>query len=150
MSNEENSDKENSDEENLKNTNTFHIKMINKYYPKHKERLRKKIWERYQNFIEEQKEKRCQYYQKRKQKLPEFRRNYYLTHKGNYWATLKILGWLNLFHGLLLEMWKNFWTFYGFKYIIFFWLAWVYSISYYWYQAKCAIKFRKVRQMMKS
>ena len=58
MSNEENSDKENSDEENLKNTNTFHIKMINKYYSKHKERLRKKIWERYQNFIEKQKRKK--------------------------------------------------------------------------------------------
>ena len=59
--------------------------MINKYYQKHKERLRKKALERYknlfevekipktkktqgkyQNFTEEEKRKRCQYYQERK------------------------------------------------------------------------------------
>ena len=70
--------------------------MVNTYYQKYKERLRKeaheryqnltqeekdkrqkKAWERYQNFTEEEKK----YYQERKQKLPEYRRNYYLTHK---------------------------------------------------------------------
>ena len=55
--------------------------MVNKYYEKHKERLIKTTRERYQNFTEEEKEKRHQYYQKHKQKLPEYRRNYYLTHK---------------------------------------------------------------------
>ena len=77
--------------------------MINKYYEKHKEKLRKdareryqnlskeekdkrrkKARERYQNFIEEEKEKRGQYYQERKQKLPKYRRNYYLTQKSNF------------------------------------------------------------------
>ena len=66
---------------------------------KHKERLRKKPHEKHQNFFdeekykrqkrskkdqkftEEEKEKRCQYYQKLKQKLPEYRLNYYLTHE---------------------------------------------------------------------
>ena len=60
--------------------------MLNKYYQKHKDRPRKeasckKQFERYQNFIEEEKEKKCQYYQERKQKLPKYRRNYYLAHK---------------------------------------------------------------------
>ena len=74
--------------------------MVNKYYQKHKERLqkeaherfqslsedakdirRKKSREKYQNFTEEEKEKKYQYYQEPKQKLPEYRRNYYLTHK---------------------------------------------------------------------
>ena len=75
--------------------------MVNKYYQKHKQRprkearkryqnlskeekdkRRKKTRERYQNFTEEEKGRRCrQYYQERKQKLPEYRRNYYLTHK---------------------------------------------------------------------
>ena len=31
--------------------------MVNKYYQKHKERLRKKARERYQNFTEEEREK---------------------------------------------------------------------------------------------
>ena len=79
----------------------LYIKMTSKYYQKHKERLqkeareryqnlyeeekdkrRKKSRERYQNFTEEEKEKKmCQYYQERKQKLPEYRRSYYLTQK---------------------------------------------------------------------
>ena len=37
--------------------------------------------ERYQNFTGEAKEKRNQYYQEGKQKVPEYRRNYYLAHK---------------------------------------------------------------------
>ena len=74
--------------------------MTNEYYQKHKERLRrgareryhnlsdkekdnrrKKAQEIYQSFTEEEKEKRHQYYQECKQKLPEYGRNYYLTHK---------------------------------------------------------------------
>ena len=72
--------------------------MVNKYYQKHKERLQKEARERYQNLSEEEKtkgkknlkryqnfteekEKRHQYYQEHKQKLPEYGRNYYLTHK---------------------------------------------------------------------
>ena len=54
--------------------------MVNKYYQKHKESLQKEACERYQNLSEEEK-KRCQYYQEHKQKLPEYRRNYYLTNK---------------------------------------------------------------------
>ena len=55
--------------------------MVNKYYLKHKERLRKEARERYQNLSEEEKEKRHQYYQERKKKLSDYRRNYYLAHK---------------------------------------------------------------------
>ena len=77
-----------------------YIKMVNKYSQIHKERLRKEACERYQNlseeekdkrwkkareryqiFTEEEKEKKRQYHQECKQKLPEYRRNYYLTHK---------------------------------------------------------------------
>ena len=50
--------------------------MVNKY--------QNEAREKYQNFTEEEKEKRCQYYQERNQKLPEYRRNYYLTHKNTY------------------------------------------------------------------
>ena len=35
--------------------------MVNKYYQKHKERLRKNAHERYQNFSEEGKDKRDRY-----------------------------------------------------------------------------------------
>ena len=42
--------------------------MVNTYYQKYKERLRKEAHERYQNFTEEEKK----YYQERKQKLPEY------------------------------------------------------------------------------
>ena len=41
----------------------------------------KKAQERYQNFTEEEKENRHQYYLERKKKLPDYRRNYYLTYK---------------------------------------------------------------------
>ena len=54
--------------------------MVKNYYQKHKERL-KEASQRCQNFTEEEKGKKHQYYQQRKQKLPEYRRNYYLTHK---------------------------------------------------------------------
>ena len=36
--------------------------MVNKYYQKHKERLQKEARERYQNFTDEEKEKKRQYY----------------------------------------------------------------------------------------
>ena len=67
--------------------------MSNKYYEKYKARLQKEAWKkiwksfwrrkrqkakkvrvRYQNFTEEEKRKICQYYQERKQMLPEYRR----------------------------------------------------------------------------
>ena len=68
--------------------------MANKYYQKHKERLRKEARERYQNLSEEGKtkyekemlkfyrrrKKRRHYYQEHEQKLPGSRRNYYLTY----------------------------------------------------------------------
>ena len=76
--------------------------MVNTYFQKHEERLRKeareryqnlseeekheirkKVRERYQNFTEEEKEKRYQYYLERKKKLPVYRRNDYST-LGNY------------------------------------------------------------------
>ena len=44
--------------------------MVNKYYQKHKEKLRKESRERYQNLSEEDKEKKIEYI-----------RNYYLAHK---------------------------------------------------------------------
>ena len=44
--------------------------MVNKYYQKHKEKLRKESRERYQNLSEEDKEKKI-----------EYMRNYYLAHK---------------------------------------------------------------------
>ena len=55
--------------------------MVNKYYQRHIERLQKEARERYQSFIEVENEKRRQYDQKRKQKLREYRKNYYLAHK---------------------------------------------------------------------
>ena len=42
---------------------------------------RKNARERYQNFTKKENQKRHQYYQERNQKLPEYRRNYYLTNK---------------------------------------------------------------------
>ena len=80
----------------------FSIKeKLNKYYQKHKERLRKEpreryqnlsvkekdkrqkmARERYQNFTEEEEEKRRQYSQQRKKKLPDYRKNYYLKQKN--------------------------------------------------------------------
>ena len=74
--------------------------MVNKYYQKHKERLKKEPRERYhniskeekdkrwketpegyQNFTKEEKEKRYQYYSEVKKRLPDYSRNYYLAHK---------------------------------------------------------------------
>ena len=74
--------------------------MVNNYYQKHKERIqkkaeegyqniceeekdkrRKRARERYQNFTAKEKEKTCQYHQERENKLLNYRRNYYLTHK---------------------------------------------------------------------
>ena len=67
--------------------------MVNKYYRKHKGRLQKEACEDIKTFLKkkkakgeiklekdikilkEEKEKRHQYYQKHKQKLPEYRRN---------------------------------------------------------------------------
>ena len=79
--------------------------MKNNHYQKHKERLRKEVREKYQNlseekkgkkspdkdiqnFTEKEKEKKCQYHRElnknlskeQKQKLVEYRRNYYITH----------------------------------------------------------------------
>ena len=73
--------------------------MVNKHYQKHKERLQKQARERYQTLSEEKKDKRqekareiyqnlteeekkrLRYYQERKKNLPQYRRNYHLTHK---------------------------------------------------------------------
>ena len=72
-----------------------------------KDKRQKEAPERFQNFTEEEREKRCQHHQGHTQNLPEYRGNYYLTHK-KYLATLKIQKQLNLPHRLALEMWKNF------------------------------------------
>ena len=63
--------------------------MTNKYYQKHKERLRKEAHEKYQNISEEEKDKRQIRVQERyqnlpkeqKQKLLEYMKLYYLVHK---------------------------------------------------------------------
>ena len=86
------------------------MKILTEYYQKKnrkKENLRKEVGERYQNLSEEQKikkwknaceryqsfseekENKCQYYREHnknlsedwKQRLVEYRRNYYITHK---------------------------------------------------------------------
>ena len=109
----------------------LYIKILNKYYQKQKEKLWKEARERYQNLSEEAKnkrrkkargrynfteeEKRRQYYQERTQKIPSIEEIIiYLTH-NKYLVTLNILGQLNLFHGLVLQRWKNSETFYEFK-----------------------------------
>ena len=69
--------------------------MTNKYYQKHKERLRKEAREKRQNLSEEVKNKRrvsrkiSKSYRRRrrKKKIVEYSKNYYLTHKNNYLAT---------------------------------------------------------------
>ena len=55
--------------------------MKNNYYQKHKERLQKKTCEIYQNFTKEEKGKRRHknLSEEKKQKLAEYRRNYYLA-----------------------------------------------------------------------
>ena len=50
------------------------------FLKKKETKSKNKAREKYQNFTEEEKGKRCQYYQEHKQKLLEYRRNYYLTH----------------------------------------------------------------------
>ena len=63
--------------------------MVNKYYQKHKEKLRKEARERYQNLSEEEKEKNLHYHCERnkhlskeeKEKKVDYMRNYYLAHK---------------------------------------------------------------------
>ena len=75
----EDSDEENSDDENLVKNSFYdffflYIIMANKYYQKHKKRLRQEARERYQNSTEEEIGKKCQYYQGRKQKLPEYKK----------------------------------------------------------------------------
>ena len=52
-----------------------------KVFLKKKKTVEKKAQEIYQNYTEQEQEKRCQYYQESKQKLPEYRKNYHLTHK---------------------------------------------------------------------
>ena len=93
--------------------------MVNKHYQKHKERLRKEAHERYENLSKEEKikgekklekdikislkkkKKRCQYYQEPKQKLPEYRKNYYLTHKKKLLvhfkdpSAVKFISWIS-------------------------------------------------------
>ena len=64
-----------------------YLKILNNYYQKHKERLRKEARERCQNLSGKEKEKRHQYYLERKKKLPDYIRNYYLTQK--IWSFLK-------------------------------------------------------------
>ena len=63
--------------------------MVNKYYQESKEKLRKKVRERYQNLSEEKKDKRRKKVRSRyqnlpeeqKQKLLEYMKKYYLVHK---------------------------------------------------------------------
>ena len=57
-SDEENSDEEKSDKENFDGEIFVYIKMVNKYYQKHKEKFQKETRERYQNLSEGEKEKR--------------------------------------------------------------------------------------------
>ena len=74
--------------------------MINMYYQKHKERLQKEASERYQNLSAEEKDKsrtkarerhhnftkkkeqRRHCYEERKQKLPDYGSNHYITNKN--------------------------------------------------------------------
>ena len=48
--------------------------MVNKYYQKHKEKLRKEACERYQNLSEEDKEKERQYHRESNKNLSEEKR----------------------------------------------------------------------------
>ena len=49
----------------------LYIKMSNKYYQKHKEKLKKTTRERYQNLSQEEKEKKCQHHHGRNKNLSE-------------------------------------------------------------------------------
>ena len=63
--------------------------MTTNYYQKHPKKLQKEARERYQNFSEEEKEKKGQYHCERNKNLSEeqkkekfqYMRNYYLAHK---------------------------------------------------------------------
>ena len=65
------------------------MKLTNKFYQKHKEKLRKESHERYQNLPEEEKERKHQYHcqininlcKEQKQKLVEYRSYYIMRNK---------------------------------------------------------------------
>ena len=67
----------------------MHIKLVNKYYQKHKERLWKETRERHQNLSEEKKDKKQKKKEskiakspwRKKQKLCEYMKKYYLPQK---------------------------------------------------------------------
>ena len=83
--------------------------MVNRYYQKHKEKLRKEARERYQNLsevekykrqkkIREEKERQLQYRdrnknlsEEEKEKKIEFTRNYYLAHKKRIFEFFRVL-----------------------------------------------------------
>ena len=64
-----------------------YIKMVNKYYQKSKEKLKKKARERYQNLSEEEKQKKGHqdrnenFPEKEKENEVEEMKNHYLAHK---------------------------------------------------------------------
>ena len=67
-----------------------YIKVVNKYYQKHKENLQKEGRERYENLSEEEKEKKKHQHhcernknlsEEEKQEKVEYMRDYYLLHK---------------------------------------------------------------------
>ena len=70
----------------------------------------KKVQDKYQNSPEEEKNKRRHYYQKFKQKLPQYRKNYYLTDKkellGNF-IDFQVLGQVNYFMDYSLKCGKT-------------------------------------------
>ena len=81
-SDEENSNEENSDKNTKKDSEKNHVTDIKIFLKKKKTKGKKKKGPgRYQSFTEVEKEKRRRYCQSRRQKLPEYRRNSYLTHK---------------------------------------------------------------------
>ena len=65
--------KKDSEKKQLKDTKIF----LKKKNIKHE----KKAGERYQSFYEDKKEKRRKYYLESRNKLPDYIRNYFLTHK---------------------------------------------------------------------
>ena len=69
--------------------------MAIKYYPKHKEKLRKKAHERYQNLPEEEKDKRWKKAQERYQNFTEEekekRHQYYQEHKLGYLSIKELI-----------------------------------------------------------
>ena len=73
--------------------------MVNKYYQKNNEKLRKQARERYKNLSEEGKERKCQYHRDRnknlseeeKQNKVEYIRNYNLAHKKYFLGFYKVV-----------------------------------------------------------